>query len=58
MSIALYIIAGWIAFSSLVIVSSVGKPRKPVTGGTAALVVALCAIEVAILVIAAAKLGH
>ena len=42
-----WVLIGWSVFGSLVVVTQVGKPRKPLTGGTAAFVVAYNALMIA-----------
>jgi hypothetical protein len=36
MSVYKYILLGWYMLSALLMVSSIGKPRKPIMGGAAA----------------------
>ena len=57
MNIALYVMAGWAALSTLLVVGSVGKPRKPTTPGLAAYVVAANAAWVVVLILAARRLS-
>jgi hypothetical protein len=57
MSIALYVVAGWQAIGILLSDGSAGKPRKPTTPGTAALIVAVGAAIITVLVLSALKLG-
>lgn len=45
--IVMWLIVGWNAFSAIVVITQVGKPRKPTTGGAAAVAVLLCALEIA-----------
>lgn len=39
-------LVGWCAFAAIVVVTQVGKPRGPLTGGTAAFSVIFCALEI------------
>jgi hypothetical protein len=55
MSTALYILAGWYTFAALVTITQVGKPRGPLTPGTAAVVVLLTAVTVVVMVLAASQ---
>jgi hypothetical protein len=57
LAIAVLIIAGLMVVNTLLIVASTGKPRKPVSAGMVAWVVALQALYVVVLVLAAIKLG-
>jgi hypothetical protein len=56
-SIALYVIAGAEALGTLLTIAAIGKPRKPVTGGTAVISVMVTAAVVVFLVLAARRLG-
>lgn len=49
--IAKWIIIGWVALATITVVALVGKPRKPITPGTAAVIVALNAIQIVAMVI-------
>ena len=40
-------LVGWCALAAIVVVTQVGKPRKPITGGSAAITVVFCALEIA-----------
>jgi hypothetical protein len=53
---ALYAIAAFIALGSILTVTSVGKPRKPTTGGIAAAVIVVDAFIIPVLIIAAGRL--
>ena len=53
MRIALYALAGWFTLSALLTISAIGKPRKPLTSGSAAVTVAILAAFVVVLVLAA-----
>lgn len=44
--IAKWLIIGFIALGALLTVTLVGKPRKPLTPGAAALTVLVCAVEI------------
>lgn len=57
MNIVLYAIAGFLALGALLTVGSVGKPRKPTTGGIAAAVIVVDAAIVTLLIIAAGRLS-
>jgi hypothetical protein len=39
-------LVGWCAFSAIVVITQVGKPRGPLTGGTAAFAATCCALEI------------
>lgn len=41
-----WIFVGWLVFGTVVTITQVGKPRKPLTGGTAAFVAVFCALEI------------
>ncbi len=56
MSIALYVLAGLIALSTLLTVASVGKQRKPVTAGIAIIVIVVNAAIIVLLVLAGLRL--
>ena len=53
---ALYAIASFAALSGIVTITSVGKPRKPISGAVAAAAVAIDALIIAALIIAAGQL--
>lgn len=57
MRIALYVVAGWMAFGALGTVAMVGKPRTPTTGAVATIIVTVDAAIVVALVLAAGKLA-
>ncbi len=42
-----WVLVGWCAFAAIVVVTQVGKPKKPTTGGAAAFTVVFCALEIA-----------
>jgi hypothetical protein len=50
----LYAIAGFLALGAILTISSVGKPRKPITGRVAAATVVIDGLIIAALLIAAA----
>lgn len=56
-AVLLYVWAGLFATGSLLTITSVGKPKKPTTGGTAAAIVAVQACVIATLVVAAVRLS-
>lgn len=41
-----WVLVGWLAMAALLVVGAVGKPRKPLTSGTAAVAVLLNALEI------------
>jgi hypothetical protein len=41
-----WVFVAWLVFGSILTVTQVGKPRKPLTGGVAAIVVVVCALEI------------
>jgi hypothetical protein len=45
-----WVIVGWTALAAIVVITQVGKPRKPLTGGTAAFSVIFCALEIAAII--------
>lgn len=49
-AVAKWAIVIWCVISALVVVTQVGKPRRPITGGVAAFAVTLCALEIAAIV--------
>ncbi|MEZ0090029.1 hypothetical protein [Streptacidiphilus sp. EB129] len=53
MSIALFVIAGLIAFGTLVSIARIGKPRETPTAAVVAVSTAISACEVVVLVLAA-----
>lgn len=57
MNIALYAVAGFLALGALLSVGTVGKPRKPLEPGAAALVVLFTAAMIVVLIFAAGRLG-
>jgi hypothetical protein len=56
-AVALYVLAGWYVLASIVRFAMVGKPRKPITRADAIASTVFVAVVVAILVIAAMRLG-
>jgi len=42
-------LVAWLTLGALATISIVGKPRKPLTSGTAAFIVAVCAIEIVLI---------
>jgi hypothetical protein len=56
-NIALYVIAGWLTLGALLTIGFIGKPRKPTTPGTAAVVVMINAALIVTLVLAARRLA-
>lgn len=56
MSIALYAMAAWFAAGTLMVIGSIGKPRKPLTSAAAVMATLIGATEVVLLVLAAARL--
>jgi hypothetical protein len=57
MSIALYIIAGWITLGAILNITTIGKERKPTTPATAAVVVVVDAAFIVALILAAGRLS-
>ena len=57
MSIALYVMAGWAVLSTLLVVGSVGQPRKPISPGLATYVVTANAAWVVVPILAARRLS-
>ncbi len=55
--VCLYIITGILVFGTLSTVKSVGKPRKPLTGGTAAMVVLINGVFITVFIVAALRLS-
>lgn len=55
MSAALIAIAALITLGALVSISTIGKPRKALTPGVAAVTTAISAVEVVVLVLAALR---
>lgn len=53
MAIILFTIAGFIGMDALLCVKDIGKPRKPLTGGVVAVIVAVDAAIAVALVLAA-----
>ena len=49
--IAKWFIVGLVALSSLLVIGSVGKPRKPITPGSAATTVAINALFIVLIVV-------
>jgi hypothetical protein len=56
MNFALYAIAAVIAVGALLSICMIGKPRKPITPGSAAVIVVINAAEVVVLILAARQL--
>jgi hypothetical protein len=57
MTYVLYVLAGWVALGALLIIGGIGKPRKPVSAGHVAVIVAIDAFWVVVLVLAARRLS-
>lgn len=57
MNWALYAMAGWSTLGTACLIWAIGKPRKPVTPGTAVFIVAVSAVQVVVLVLAARRLA-
>lgn len=49
---AKWVLVGWLAFSALVTVSQIGKPRDPITPSVATVTVAVAAVLILLVVIA------
>lgn len=54
----LYAVAAWLTFGGLSTISTVGKPRQPVSSGTATVTVVITAVIVTGLVLAALRVAH
>jgi hypothetical protein len=57
LSILLWVIAAYLAWGVLAVIAAVGKPRKPITPGTAVAGVVIYTPLIAVLVIAALTLA-
>ncbi|RBO73477.1 hypothetical protein [Microbacterium sp. H6] len=56
LQIALWVAAVWMAFSALAVISQIGKPRAPITPGTA--IFSLIVTVLIIVTLIAAALQH
>jgi hypothetical protein len=57
MNWVLYVMAGWICSSVLLVICSIGKPRKPLAPGQAAYITLINAAFIVVLVLAARRLA-